>query len=103
GSRDHIDPNEFHQLGFTLTATPTAARSFAVGQVYDDTSAKAQGMQAGDAVVSIAGAPLDALTPSLANSLLFGNVGDMKVVALERAGQPIQLTILADDLLPPLN
>ncbi len=99
---DHLDPDEFHQLGFTLVAASSGHR-FAVGQVFAGTNAESQGVTAGDQVVSISQQSLDDLTLAAASSLLSGAVGAMRPVVFERANQMISLTVRVDDLLPPLN
>ncbi len=95
--RDHIDPDEFHQVGVALDVATSGGHRFAVSHVFAGTDAAKQGLTDGTALVSVDGAPLDGLGLDAAQKLLHGPVGTVKAIATASA----TLQVKVDDLLPP--
>jgi hypothetical protein len=96
-SRDHIDPDEFHQLGFVLdVAPPGSAHVFQVSHVFAGTDAARAGLAAGELLVAVDGVPLDRLGTDEAEQLLHGAVGTQRTVQTATATRQIAV----DDLLP---
>ena len=94
----HIDPDEFHQLGFLLDAAPPSAGTrFVIRHVFPGTAAAVAGLTDGDPLVSIGGAALDGLGYEAAEKLLHGAVGEVRTVVTKRES----VSVAIDDLLPP--
>jgi hypothetical protein len=98
-TRDHIDPDEFHQLGFTIDVAPDgAAHRFQVTHVFAGTDAEQKGVATGELLASIGGTATDPLGTDEVEKLLHGPVGQTRVVQTAGATR----TVAIDDLLPPL-
>ncbi|HEY5089264.1 MAG TPA: aspartyl protease family protein [Polyangia bacterium] len=97
--------DEFQRVGVALGGTPlTSVHLYNAGVVYPGTDAAAQGIVAGDEIVSIDGAQLDPLDPITADNLLNGAVGTTKAIGLGMAHAAAlsntTVNVMVDDLIP---
>jgi hypothetical protein len=96
-SEDHIDPDEFHQVGIALDATPAnSGHAFRVAAVFPNTDAAKVGILPGMVLVSVDGKMLDTLGLDEAEKLLHGPVGTVHDVETTSGG----FSVKVDDLLP---
>jgi hypothetical protein len=96
--RDHVDPDEFIRVGFTLRASGGTWR---VADVYPGTAAAAQGLAPGEVVARLDGVELDGAGEATVAGLLAGfALGEEVPVAVARAAGIEVLHIAVEDLLP---
>jgi hypothetical protein len=98
--------DEFKRVGIEIGPTPsTSAHRYAVGVVYANTDAAAQGLRVGDELVSVDGQALDGLDSAAADDTLNGTVGASKAIVLGKttvvALQNTTVNVLVEDLIPP--
>lgn len=99
---DHIDPEEWVSVGFTWNRDPTGP--VLVEAVMGDTDAEAQGLQAGDEILT-AGAHDITLEGSggVQAAVDASALGDRVVFRLERDSAPYDAAVRIEDLLPPFE
>ncbi len=96
--QDHIDPDEFVGVGFTMASTGGV---WEVRDVYSGTDAAAEGLTHGELVVSLDGIDLAGADRATVNGILGGFVlGDDVPVGVVRGGADVTLQVAVEDLLP---
>jgi hypothetical protein len=95
---DHIDPDEYVGVGFSLEQS---GERWEVGVVYPGTDAAVEGLRPGDEVVALDGTALSGLGRAEVAGLTEGfQVGDEIPVQFARAGNLIDVLVSVEDLLP---
>jgi len=98
--RDHIDPNEFVRVGFTMVPD---GQAWLVQDVHPGTDADAQGLVPGDEIVSVDGVAITGADADAVSALFTGfGLGDRVPLEVVRGagGAPVPLDVLVEDLLP---
>ncbi len=97
-SEDHLDPDEFHQVGIAIdVTTANSDHRFRITVVFPNTDAAKSGLTVGAVLVSIDGMMLDALGLDQAEQLLHGPVGATHTIETTSGTFSVKI----DDLLPP--
>ncbi|MDP7115296.1 MAG: PDZ domain-containing protein, partial [Myxococcota bacterium] len=94
---DHVDPQEWTRIGVEPTWRDGG---FTVEMLYRPSDAEDQGIEVGDRITAIDGTDLTGSTLDDLKHLLRGDVGDTRVLDLQRGDLDIQFTVSIDDLLP---
>jgi predicted aspartyl protease len=95
--RSHIPDGEYVQAGFLLGRGD--AGEVVVEEVIPGTDAAAQGLLAGDVVVTVDGAPAEGLTDDALATALRGEPGESVALEVDRDGARLTFTIAVEDLL----
>ncbi len=94
---DPAPANEWTRVGLEVSWRPDG---FPVEWVYKQTSAEAEGVVAGDRLVSIDAQAVAGQSLAAVRALLGGTPGETRVLGLTRAGKPVTATVQVEDLLP---
>lgn len=95
--RSHLAADEYVQAGLTLGRD--GAGDVVVEAVFPGTDAAAQGLEPGDRVVTIGGAPAVELSDAALASALRGEPGETVTLEVDRDGASLSFTIAIEDLL----
>ena len=95
---DHIDPAEFAGVGFTMARS---AGQWRVDRVIPGTDAEDEGLASGDPVLALDGTPTATLDAAEVDAILAAPaLGEELPVAIERAGEMVEILVSVEDLLP---
>lgn len=92
-----VPPREWQRVGVELTAN---AKGFTIEMVYEPSSAKTADLRIGDRLIAIDGKALAGRSLAAVRETLSGAPGDKRKLSLERDGQPLEIEVAIDDLLP---